>query len=271
MPHACRFELQEVRYDAEKYPYLLFNTQKEWLDCAGTPAQEAATPVSFPCLKKITAMPQVAPLVKQHVLNVFVTGSQPGITPYCQRNDGPGCFSTYAGYVGSAGPWFAQPSKTWSEDAVTENWMFLSWDQFSTAVMNKPPWNGGAVTFAHEVGHYVGLMHTHQGGCAGDEETAADAVPDTPLNENIAAWAGPRRLTKLAAWCTAFRNGKQPDPKDLLQFNSCESPYGVDNVFNLLSYLPDECCMLLTTNQIARMQWAIAKFRPKMMTKYAVK
>jgi hypothetical protein len=222
-------------------------------------------------LKEKAEMPEVATLVNQHVINVFVSGSQ--MPPYCTENDaGTACSGTYAGYVGSLGPWFANPSKTWTEDAITENWMYINYDQFDPAAKNSAKrFEGGAVTFAHEVGHYVGLMHTHEGGCAGDEETAADAVPDTPLNENTAAWAGDNLMFDLAKWCYMFRRGKQPDPRFLLQFNSCKSPNGVDNVFNLLSYLPDTCCMLLTTNQIARMQWAIAEFRPKMMAKYAVK
>ena len=260
-----------MRYDPNKYPYLLLGTKKDWLECVGSPTEELMKPIPFPCLRAKAEVPAVASLAEQHVMNVFVSGSQ--IPPFCTENDAEtACGDTYAGYVGSAGPWFAKPSDTWTEDAVTENWMYINYDQFDPAVKNNASkWDGGAVTFAHEVGHYVGLMHTHEGGCAGGELTAADAVPDTPLNENTAAWAGDKLMFDLVKWCSFFRNGKQPDPRILLQFNSCESPNGVDNVFNLLSYLPDSCCMLLTTNQIARMQWAIAKFRPKMMAKYAIK
>lgn len=150
--------------------------------------------------------------------------------------------------------------------------MTINYDQFAVSRANSRRFNeAGGITFAHELGHYLGLMHTHEGECSGEGEgpNLADAVPDTPFNKNIASSASPKMLSELAAWCTSFRKGKGPDPKSLLQFNSCGEPGGVDNVFNVLSYLPDECCMLLTDNQIARMQWVVAKYRPKMMAKYA--
>jgi hypothetical protein len=41
-------------------------------------------------------------------------------------------------------------------------------------------------------------------------------------------------------------------------------------VFNLMSYLPNVCNMMLSPNQVARLQWAVATFRPKMMAAYFV-
>ena len=119
-----------------------------------------------------------------------------------------------------------------------------------------------------------GLMHTHEGAtpCEGDGLQKADSVPDTPVNLQTVQWAVEKGLAvQLARWCGEFRTGKKPNPKALLPFNSCkQDKMTIDNVFNILSYLPDPCCMLLTPNQVARMQWSIAKFRPKMMAAYAV-
>lgn len=170
---------------------------------------------------------------------------------------------------------FTQVSPTWSEASLTENWVFMTWDEFAPMWRNsKRFWDGGGVTFAHEVGHYLGLMHTHAGTtpCEGDGLTKADAIPDTPVNLQTAQWAAQNGLAvQLARWCSYFRTGKKPDPKELLPFNSCKvDVLAIDNVFNLLSYSPDACSMLVSPNQIARMQWAIAKFRPKMMATYAV-
>ena len=170
---------------------------------------------------------------------------------------------------------FQRPSPTWSEDAVSENWITISWDEFTPAARNSMRfWNGGGITVAHELGHYLGLMHTHEGAvpCEGDGLTKADAVPDTPVNLQTAQWAATNGLAvKLSRWCTQFRQGKKPMPKELLAFKSCKQDYlAIDNVFNLLSYLPDQCCMMLTANQIARLQWAVARFRPKMMARYAI-
>lgn len=267
-----QFELQEVRYDSKKYPYLLLGSLKDWQECTGNPSQEDA---GFPCLAETAQYPEVASLVKKHVINVIVGGS--GASPiFCNSTSDDVCGSLYAGYTGSIGPWFMRPSTSWSENVAAENWIFLTWDEFSPMVRNsKRFWDGGGVTFAHELGHYLGLMHTHEGAapCEGDGVGKADAVPDTPVNEQTIQWASQNGLAvQLSRWCTQFRGGKQPDPKELLVFNSCQQDsLTIDNVFNLLSYLPDQCCMLITANQIARLQWAIAKFRPKMMAAYAVK
>jgi hypothetical protein len=152
--------------------------------------------------------------------------------------------------------------------------VFVTWDYISPDMKNSPmKWQGGAATLAHELGHYLGLRHTHEGGCAGDGVAAADAVPDTPQNEDVQSFAGQKKLTStLARWCALYRNGDKVDPKDLAVFNSCpqKPEKAVDNVFNVLSYVPDECVMMLTENQVARMQWSIASHRPKMMAEYAV-
>lgn len=148
---------------------------------------------------------------------------------------------------------------------------------------NLRSWNAGACTLAHELGHYLGLRHTHQGDCSGNGDELADAVPDTPANMEFWAFtdANPTQhlQVQLASWCTEFREGKKPRPqaKDLLKYNSCPtvnpkegSQLVVDNVFNLLSYLPDACCMVMTKGQVARMHEMIVQYRPGMIARRSV-
>jgi hypothetical protein len=263
------FKLQEVRSDVEKYPYLLLSSLEDWQSCTGNPSQEAA---GFPCLKDTAKFPDVAALAEKLVVNVIVGGSQ--TSAFCNFTSTEVCSSMYLGYCSAMGPWFTRPSPTWREGLSEENWVFITWDMFAPSVKNAWRfWDGGGVTLAHELGHYLGLMHTHEGAtpCEGDGLTKADSVPDTPVNLQTEQWAASEGLAvQLAKWCAQFRNSKAPNPKDLLVFNSCKKDDTVDNVFNLLSYLPDACCMVLTPNQIARLQWATTRFRPKMMAQFAV-
>eukprot|EP00882_Tetradesmus_deserticola_P002360 GHRQ01002518.1.p1 GENE.GHRQ01002518.1~~GHRQ01002518.1.p1 ORF type:complete len:685 (+),score=199.38 GHRQ01002518.1:243-2297(+) len=265
-----QFKLQEVRSDVKKHPYLLLSTLDDWQSCTGNPSQETA---GFPCLQETAKFPEVAELAEKHVVNVLIGGSQ---TPmFCNTTASDAvCTTLYYGYTGSIGPWFTQASATWREGLSEENWIVMTWDFFAPEVANsKRFWDGGAVTLAHELGHYLGVMHTHEGAepCEGEGLDKADAVPDTPVNRQVEQWAAENNLAaSLASWCSDFRNGKQPQPKDLLQYNSCKMDGTTDNVFNLMSYLPNACNMMLSPNQVARLQWAVATFRPKMMAAYAV-
>jgi len=235
---------------------------------AGNPEQEGA---GFPCLKDTARFPEVASLAEQQVINVIVGGSQSPL--YCNWTDTEICSSLYLGYSTALGPWFTEASPTWQEGLSEENFIFVTWDMFSPNVKNALRfWNGGAITVAHELGHYLGLMHTHAGApCEGDGLTKADAVPDTPVNMQTVQWAASRGLAaELARWCASFRNGQAPSTETLLKFRTCpQDPLRIDNVFNLLSYLPDSCSVILSPNQVARLQWATAMFRPKLVAAYA--
>jgi hypothetical protein len=92
---------------------------------------------------------------------------------------------------------------------------------------------GGTLT--HEVGHYLGLLHTFQGGCA----EPGDFVADTPAE--------------------AIPNYECPESR-----NTCPSP-GDDPIHNYMDYSFDECYLGFTPGQDELMDATVPVYRPSLL------
>ncbi len=96
-------------------------------------------------------------------------------------------------------------------------------------------------TLTHEVGHWLELYHTFQGGCTDNPAyNGGDQIADTP------AEASPNFLCPEPG----------EDPRD-----SCPDDPGLDPVHNFMDYSFDVCLTEFTDEQAARMQFAWETYR----------
>lgn len=91
-------------------------------------------------------------------------------------------------------------------------------------------------TATHEVGHWLGLLHTFQNGCA----DPGDGVDDTPFQ------------ARPTAGCPV------PVP-------SCGADRGADAIDNHMNYSSESCRKQFSAGQITRMHTMTAVFRPRLI------
>jgi hypothetical protein len=159
-------------------------------------------------------------------------------------------------------------------------WIYMDYDQFEPANQNSASaYDAGGDVLIHEMGHYLGLQHTHEGGCS-DNDGVADTPADQDANQQV--W----RRDMANRVCIPFKAARyaaqgsveqqENDQRASTEYaqlasvgDSCPDSPGYDNVFNFMSY-HGQCRLEFTKGQIERMWAETYTKRPAMFQASAV-
>jgi hypothetical protein len=132
---------------------------------------------------------------------------------------------------------------TANTDGVVAGYKYFGSNSIYPAGNFSAPYNKGR-TMTHEVGHFLGLYHTFQGGCAGENSTGGDFCADTPA------------VATANFGCTSR--------------NSC--PTGAsDMIANYMDYTDDTCMNIFTIDQKSRIVSVMNTFPRRLSLKTSIK
>ncbi|KAK2606209.1 hypothetical protein QQS21_003380 [Conoideocrella luteorostrata] len=121
------------------------------------------------------------------------------------------------------------PDDMLGEDGLSQDGVYFAHDTLPGRTIFNETWHN---IFSHEIGHWLGLLHTFHGGCDG----MGDAIDDTPPEA---------------------RSSGDCQPHD-----TCPNQIGVDSVDNHMNYgLNTNCITKFTPNQLTRIHTLWGRFR----------
>lgn len=170
---AASFVIQQVRTDPDAYPYLLTPSQGGFQECVANAANSShpLTAVAVNCLTKLASDPLVQSLVADHVINVFVSITK-NDTDYCtdpitrkpwpDRDAPPLCRVGLRLFDAAYGPWYTGVSKgTWDESDASKNFLFIHWELFDGAGLNRDDEHNAGVLRAVGASFLDSIVQAH--------------------------------------------------------------------------------------------------------------